>query len=228
MASTSPDAASPPGESQTFTLQIISPSVAVPQPLNFTNLPATNTVRQLKERIRDAIDSKPGGQAQRLIHRGRLLARDDDTMLDIFGAEMVRIATPNITGAISWIPQLHIHRADMLTMLQDTFRRTSNSASRCTRPCRCPPSQYTNTTKSEPERNTHSQSANRYSSTSASTAAPVSKLGSAFTAAATTPRRSAAKSTLWLSTASGSGTERPRAAGKYPARLQPTAVPAAR
>ncbi|KAI0598190.1 hypothetical protein F4775DRAFT_556948 [Biscogniauxia sp. FL1348] len=74
----------------TLTLQIISPSVGVPQPLSFREVPASTTVRQLKEKIRNALDTKPTDQAQRLIHRGRLLVRDDETMLELFGEEAFR------------------------------------------------------------------------------------------------------------------------------------------
>ncbi|KAK6083540.1 ubiquitin family protein [Seiridium cupressi] len=97
MSSSSAAAASPSpsgGDSPAFTLQIISPSVAVPQPLNFASLPANTTVRQLREKIRSAIDARPSDQAQRLIHRGRLLSRDDDTMLEIFGEDTIRSSEP--------------------------------------------------------------------------------------------------------------------------------------
>lgn len=94
------EASSSQGEMPTITLQVISPSVAVPRPLSFADLPANTSVRQLKERIRNAIDAKPSDQAQRLIHRGRLLARDDDTMLAIFGEDAVRIDSSHLTGAI--------------------------------------------------------------------------------------------------------------------------------
>ncbi|KAI5924669.1 hypothetical protein F4810DRAFT_662732 [Camillea tinctor] len=77
-------------EVNALTLQIISPSVGVPQPLSLREVPRSTTVRQLKERIRNALDSKPADQAQRLIHRGRLLARDDETMLELFGEEAFR------------------------------------------------------------------------------------------------------------------------------------------
>lgn len=101
MASTNREGAAPASTgSPAFTLQIISPSVAVPQPLNFTGLPVNTSVRQLKERIRDAIDAKPGAQAQRLIHRGRLLARDDDTMLEVFGEEAVRTASLHLAPSL--------------------------------------------------------------------------------------------------------------------------------
>ncbi|KAF3021040.1 hypothetical protein E8E14_012108 [Neopestalotiopsis sp. 37M] len=89
MASTTPDSASE-AASSAFTLQIISPSVNVPQPLNFTDIEATTTVRQLKEKIRNALDTKPGDASQRLIHRGRLLSKDDDTMLVVFGDDAIR------------------------------------------------------------------------------------------------------------------------------------------
>ncbi|KAF3064239.1 hypothetical protein GL218_01890 [Daldinia childiae] len=76
--------------SETFTLQILSPSVGIPQPLALQKLPIGTTVKQLKERIRDVVSTKPADQAQRLIHRGRLLARDNETMTDIFGPEALR------------------------------------------------------------------------------------------------------------------------------------------
>ncbi|KAI1129474.1 hypothetical protein F5Y10DRAFT_238340 [Nemania abortiva] len=81
-ASTAPE----PGH---FTLQILSPSINVPQPLCLS-LPVTTTVRQLKERIRSCVISKPPDDAQRLIHRGRLLARDSETMQELFGEESLR------------------------------------------------------------------------------------------------------------------------------------------
>ncbi|KAI1468940.1 uncharacterized protein F4812DRAFT_352472 [Daldinia caldariorum] len=94
MASDLAAAANFPAESnsETFTLQILSPSVGIPQPLALRKLPIGTTVKQLKERIRDVVSTKPADQAQRLIHRGRLLARDDETMADIFGQETLRSA----------------------------------------------------------------------------------------------------------------------------------------
>ncbi|KAJ4302102.1 hypothetical protein N0V88_002238 [Collariella sp. IMI 366227] len=70
-------------------LQIVSPSVGVGN-LRFPDLPATTTVRQLKERIRETLPSRPADDHQRLIHRGRLLARDTDTLQDVFGEETIR------------------------------------------------------------------------------------------------------------------------------------------
>ena len=69
-------------------LQIVSPSVGVGI-LRFPDLPATTTVQQLRENIREALPSRPADDHQRLIHRGRLMARDTDTLQDIFGEETV-------------------------------------------------------------------------------------------------------------------------------------------
>ncbi|KAH7360757.1 hypothetical protein BKA65DRAFT_422095 [Rhexocercosporidium sp. MPI-PUGE-AT-0058] len=70
-----------------FTLHVVSPSVGVSSPLNFSKLPATTTVKELKSKIRDVLPSKPPDENQRLIHRGRMLGRETETMLETFGQE---------------------------------------------------------------------------------------------------------------------------------------------
>ncbi len=75
--------------SGTFTLQVVSPSVGVTRPLSFPQLPAATTVKQLKDKIRESLPMRPSDDNQRLIHRGRLLAREDETMLEIFGQDTV-------------------------------------------------------------------------------------------------------------------------------------------
>ncbi len=72
-----------------FTLHVVSPSAGVSSPLTFTRLLATTTVNELKAKIRDALPSKPGDESQRLIHRGRMLGKETETMLEIFGRETV-------------------------------------------------------------------------------------------------------------------------------------------
>ncbi|KAI1310155.1 hypothetical protein F5Y03DRAFT_347106 [Xylaria venustula] len=89
MSDPSTSRTSPATEPGQFTLQVLSPSINVPQPLFFA-LPVTTTVRQLKERIRHSVGTRPPDDAQRLIHRGRLLARDSETMLELFGEELRR------------------------------------------------------------------------------------------------------------------------------------------
>jgi hypothetical protein len=73
-----------------FNLKVVSPSVGVPGPLSFPQLPIETTVRQLKEKIREALPMRPSDDQQRLIHQGRLLARETETMSNIFGQETVR------------------------------------------------------------------------------------------------------------------------------------------
>ncbi|RYO98269.1 hypothetical protein DL764_007135 [Monosporascus ibericus] len=92
MASPSPNpvAAEAEGGPLKFTLQILSPSTGVPQPLVIQGLPASATIKQLKERLRNILLARPSDQAQRLIHRGRLLAREEETMLNVFGEEALR------------------------------------------------------------------------------------------------------------------------------------------
>lgn len=92
MADERPSSA-PPGSQQDaplVNLQIVSPSVGVGN-LRFPDLPAATTVQQLKEKIRDSLQSRPADDHQRLIHRGRLLARDTDTLQQVFGEEAVSV-----------------------------------------------------------------------------------------------------------------------------------------
>ncbi|KAM7215113.1 ubiquitin family protein, partial [Rhypophila decipiens] len=70
-------------------LQVLSPSVGV-NTLYYHGLAATTTVAQLKEKIRDALPLRPAGDHQRLIHRGRLLARDTESLQEVFGEEAIR------------------------------------------------------------------------------------------------------------------------------------------
>ena len=71
-----------------FTLVVISPSNGVNGPLRFENTTGTTTVKELKAKIRDRVPSRPADDGQRLIHHGRLLSRETDSMLDIFGPEV--------------------------------------------------------------------------------------------------------------------------------------------
>lgn len=77
-----------PGE-LVVNLQVLSPSVGVNRPLLFPDLPAVTTIKQLKDRIRQALPLRPADENQRLIHRGRALLRESDNLLDVFGADAV-------------------------------------------------------------------------------------------------------------------------------------------
>ena len=67
----------------------MSPSLGVPRGLTFADLPPDTTVQRLKQTIRESLDSKPADAVQRLIHRGRLLSRDGQSLLEVFGEDAV-------------------------------------------------------------------------------------------------------------------------------------------
>lgn len=73
----------------TVNLQVLSPSVGVNRPLLFPSLSASTTVKQLKEKIRQTLPLRPADDNQRLIHRGRAIVRESDTLEDIFGEDAV-------------------------------------------------------------------------------------------------------------------------------------------
>lgn len=81
--------AAPPPEDLTVNISIVSPSVTVNAPLNFRGLSPATTIGQLKQKIRDVLDSNPSNEQQRLIHQGKLLARETDTLLELFGEQRV-------------------------------------------------------------------------------------------------------------------------------------------
>ncbi|KAI3527900.1 ubiquitin family protein [Colletotrichum tamarilloi] len=91
-SSAAPSAPEATSEHLSVNLQVLSPSTAATssRPLVFPGLAATTTVRQLKEKIRQALPLKPTDAQQRLIYRGRPLAQDGDTLLTVLGEEVIR------------------------------------------------------------------------------------------------------------------------------------------
>ncbi|POR33443.1 Uncharacterized protein TPAR_06376 [Tolypocladium paradoxum] len=83
-------AAVTPPEQLVVNLQVVSPSVGVNRPLLFPDLPATTTIKRLKDMIRQALPLRPADENQRLIHRGRALLCESDSLLDIFGVDALR------------------------------------------------------------------------------------------------------------------------------------------
>lgn len=75
-------------------LKIISPSLS--QPMTLPDVPAAISVKQLKERIRQELPSRPADNHQRLIYRGRMISRPDEKLLDLFGEDMVSSAQGHI------------------------------------------------------------------------------------------------------------------------------------
>ncbi|CAI6084634.1 unnamed protein product [Clonostachys chloroleuca] len=77
-------------EKLTVNLQIVSPSLSVGRPLHFPELAASTTIKELKERIRSSLPLRPPDDHQRLIHRGRALVRETDTLSDVLGEDAIR------------------------------------------------------------------------------------------------------------------------------------------
>ncbi|POS79381.1 ubiquitin family protein [Diaporthe helianthi] len=93
MAEDEPSSSSAPAQGEappTVNISIISPSLAVNAPLHFNGLAASTTVGQLKEKIRESLDARPANEQQRLIHQGKLLNRETETLLDVFGEQKLR------------------------------------------------------------------------------------------------------------------------------------------
>lgn len=89
-----------PKDGETFTLQVLSYSVGHTETLSFKELPITTTVAQLKTKIKEK-HANADEDHQRLIHRGQLLVRADETMTDLFGADTV--------GSYLTLPQSSLH-----------------------------------------------------------------------------------------------------------------------
>ena len=70
-------------------LRILSPSFELDRELYFPCLPISTTIAQLKDRIQKSIPSSPKAYRQRLIFRGRVVMKDDATLLDVFGKDTV-------------------------------------------------------------------------------------------------------------------------------------------
>ena len=94
-ATSTPSALETAGEDGPLLVNIhfVSPSEGVPDDLDFQGLPATTTVGQLKDKIRDVLTMHPAHDEQRIIHQGRLLASESATLLDVFGEE--KVSTPS-------------------------------------------------------------------------------------------------------------------------------------
>ncbi|KAF6844002.1 ubiquitin family protein [Colletotrichum musicola] len=91
-AAQSAPASAPGSDHLSVNLQVLSPSTAASssRPLVFPALAATTTVRQVKEKIRQALPLKPTDAQQRLIYRGRPLQQDEDTLLSVIGEDVIR------------------------------------------------------------------------------------------------------------------------------------------
>lgn len=71
-------------------LKVLSPSTEVEGDISLPDIPAATTVKDLRVKIQDAIATKPSTERMRLIYRGRVVAKDTDTLSDVFGIDNVR------------------------------------------------------------------------------------------------------------------------------------------
>ncbi|KAK4162749.1 hypothetical protein QBC43DRAFT_320900 [Cladorrhinum sp. PSN259] len=77
------------GRPLTVNLQILSPSPQV-EAMRFPDLAASTTIGELKAKIRERIASRPSDERMRLIYHARFLSRDGDTLLEVFGEDVIR------------------------------------------------------------------------------------------------------------------------------------------
>ena len=89
-----------PSEQVLIDLKVLSPSTEVNGDLFFANIPEVTTVGELKIQIRDELATRPAVERMRLIYRGRVMAKDTDSMFDVFGRDNVYLSrTSYITYA---------------------------------------------------------------------------------------------------------------------------------
>lgn len=90
MADEAASSSTAPQEDLSVNISIVSPSTSVNAPLHFPSLPPSTTIAQIKQKVRDALDFKPSNEQQRLIHQGKLLSREEQTLLEVFGEQKVK------------------------------------------------------------------------------------------------------------------------------------------
>ncbi|MCJ1436566.1 hypothetical protein MMC27_005946 [Xylographa pallens] len=71
-------------------LNILSPSAEVPQKLTYPDILASTTILELKQKIQNDVETRPGPERQRLIYRGRALVQQEKSLEDIFGHAAVQ------------------------------------------------------------------------------------------------------------------------------------------
>lgn len=77
-------------DAQTVIVRVLSQLPDPHSSISFLPLPASLTIAELKQKIRDVLPTKPLPENQRLIYRGRPLTRETDTLLSTFGQEVIR------------------------------------------------------------------------------------------------------------------------------------------
>jgi hypothetical protein len=70
-------------------LKVLSPSTDVKGDIYIPDIPASTTVQELRLRLQDQIEGRPATERMRLIYRGRVIAKETDRLVDVFGLENV-------------------------------------------------------------------------------------------------------------------------------------------
>ncbi|KAI9675641.1 MAG: hypothetical protein M1817_001008 [Caeruleum heppii] len=100
---------------QFIQIQVLSPSEDAPIRLPHPPITPHLTVAELKGRLQDALSSRPAPDHQRLIYRGRMLSRNEETMLNIFGQPAVRLSSLP-TALFTYSPPLQFDSHEMQTL----------------------------------------------------------------------------------------------------------------
>ena len=110
-------------------LRILSPSTEVDRELFFQCLPVATTIAQLKERIQKSISSSPEADRQRLIFRGRVIMRDDVTLVDVFGKDTVSKPNRLMCSCEFNIAKINQSQSQSLHLVLRELRSHSNQLS---------------------------------------------------------------------------------------------------
>ncbi|KAG9670885.1 hypothetical protein KCU95_g13216, partial [Aureobasidium melanogenum] len=79
---------------RTLSLRILSPAVELGQGLDMADVPIDTTIGALKSKLTNMLPTNPTPDRMRLIHYGRLLANDDETLAHLFGEAAITQTTP--------------------------------------------------------------------------------------------------------------------------------------
>ncbi|KAI5198783.1 hypothetical protein E4T39_06605 [Aureobasidium subglaciale] len=79
---------------RTLSLRILSPSAGLGDSLDMANVALDTTIGMLKQLLMERLPSNPTPDRMRLIHFGRLLANDNETLGQLFGEAAVTQTTP--------------------------------------------------------------------------------------------------------------------------------------
>lgn len=86
-----PPTPAPDNPRRLIDIKILGPSEELRNGIQFTGIPKTITIAELKERIQNELPSHPAPTKQRLIYLGRVLQPETETLLHFLGESSVGI-----------------------------------------------------------------------------------------------------------------------------------------